>query len=314
MAIPWPQIIPSPSRIVAGRPDGFGMRFCNFLYHAELARRTGKELILVWPSKSYSPAVRRFAFDELFKTYPKVNVTYLTDSRRALLVRKQSVSEETLLQNLPVLRNEYRFLEEHDSIKDAFMSMPSYDYGIHARLGDVERIPFIEGKVHGRYFPLSGYRRIVHKLLAANPRCRIFIASNSRELLTLKNEYPSNIDTEHELLMKLRQYEHSSLRANWLIIRQLSKVAHLISPVTSSFSLLARVTSASPLKHSTPSGFLGVDDLISELHQVYRKAASLSFRSPRLSSSSSLDTALAGKWQRVPLLLRLEVCLKILFS
>lgn len=315
MAIPWPQIFPSPSKLIVGRPDGFGMRFCNFLYHVELARRTGKELILVWPSKpSNSPTSRNFAFDELFVSYPRVNVTYITDHRRARFVRKKSVAEDILLQNLTVLRSEFSLFQEHDSIMDAFRSMSSYDYGIHARLGDVESAPFTEGGEDGRYFPLTGYKCIIKKLLAADPRCRIFLASNSSELLKLKNHYPSNIDTENDLLLKLGCYKSDSPSATWLIIRQLSKVRHLISPARSSFSLLARVASSAPLTHSTPADFLGINDLTSELNHAYRKAAVLSLGSPRLSSSDALNYALMGKWNRVPLLQRLDVCFRILFS
>jgi hypothetical protein len=87
---------------------------------------------------------------------------------------------------------------------------------------------------------------------------------------------------------------------------------HIISPLHSSFSLLGRVTSFLPIRHSTPADFLSIEEIISELHQDYSSQAKNFFLSPRLASSQRLWTSfLQGGWSRLPFMLRLEICLKI---
>jgi len=300
--------------LIAGRSDGFGMMFCNFLYHALVARRLNKDLVLVWPSRL--PHLRRAnecSLDVLFKDYDINFVTVTPEVVKS--VEWQNVGTHVFLQLIQALRSEFRRLSEHDDIQQKVLQMPVYDYSIHARFGDAEQKPLQHGGGQGRYFPLSGYQSLITKILNNEPTAKIFMASNAPKALCLKQQFPHSVTTESDLLARYESVDPESLVAAWLVIRQLSKAAHIISPAHSSFSLLARVTSSSLLHHSTPAEFLQVTELIDDLHRDYSAHAKSLFLSPRLTASYALwNRLLLGRWKKIPLRVRLEVCLKILFS
>ncbi|MEE4235271.1 MAG: hypothetical protein V2I51_00980, partial [Anderseniella sp.] len=274
----------SSSTLIAGRADGFGMMFCNFLYHASVARKLKKDLVLVWPDRMpHLGRAHECGLDLLFKDF---TIAFRTIPPGVVKpTQLQKVESDSFLRHIQDLRTEFGQLTENDRIQEIVRQMPVYDYSIHARLGDVEQKPLQHGGRHGRYFPLAGYKSVISKILDNEPLARIFLASNSPQAICLKQEFPDNVTTESELLSAHQSVDSESLVAIWLVIRQLSKSRHIISPMHSSISLLGRVTSAVPVRHSTPAEFLSIEAIITELHQVYSSQAMQFFLSQRLASS-----------------------------
>lgn len=206
---------------------------------------------------------------------------------------------------------EFKNLEEIDKISEACSSLPTYDYAIHARLGDVERKPLQHGGKNGRYFPFAGYRLVINKIINENPAASIFLCSNSELALQLKQTYPHKISTEDDMFQRVDRFTPNSLEGNWLIIRQLSKVKHLISPKDSSFSLLGRISASSPIEHSTPGAFLNIEDILDGMHIDYLSNAKSLLPCCLANSKYWLRLLIRG-WKDVPFSIKDETCLRIL--
>jgi hypothetical protein len=289
--------------------------FCNFLYWSSVARRNDLQLTLVWP-----------------ETIPHLNPKECTElsqildlsSLRCNIIkpvtewdRRWSIcSDIDILNNLDLLRSEYSILQDSKSIVAKLSKLPFYDYAIHARLGDVKEAPLLHGGSESRYFPESGYREIIERIISNNPKVTIFLSSNSPSLLDLQQLYPANLFTEKQLFSSNNSLLGSdSLIGIWILIRQLSRCTTIISPLLSSFSLLARVVSAQPLSHLTPARFLGIENLIDDMHSDYTLHAQCLFLCPRLSKTDShwARLLLLG-WRSIPFLVRVEIAAKMFVS
>ena len=302
-------------QIVVGRSDGFGMMFCNYLYHAACARIRGESVSLVWPDRlPHFIHGASSSLDQLFTGFSSSARIVPPDAfPRTTWLRADT---HDFLAHLKELRAEYSQLQETPAIAAAVGSLPHYDYGIHARAGDVQSRPLQYGGATGRYFPLSGYQTVIDQIFSSNLSARIFLSTTSEELLAWARErHPECVATEQDLVARdLGPWCAASLPGLWLTIRQLSQAAHLISPLDSFFSLLARITSDDLIRHSTPSGFLGLDEILNDLHQDYSRHAAMLFLSPELApSSSAWNRLIARGWASVAMLVRLKLCAKLLF-
>lgn len=299
--------------LVTGRSDGFGMIFCNFLYFSGIARETERSLYLIWPQQlPHLPPETNCSLDLLFSDY---NIDFIPVAPSSINRKYwQKVEADTLAENLPTLRQEFRLLKEHERIIQAHTNLPRYDYAIHARLGDVEKKPLQHGGTGGRYFPRSGYKLVIQRIIERNPKAKIFLSSNSDEVLEVKHDYPANITTENDLFDQCSEYDPNTLAGLWLVVRQLSKAKNIISPLHSSFSLLARIASEYPINHFTPSRYLGIDDIIIGMHRDYSaQAKSLVYFSNSRSQRPWLSLLMGG-WKRVNTLIRLGICSKIMLA
>jgi hypothetical protein len=299
---------------VVGRSDGFGMMFANYLYHAASARVRCEPMSLVWPDTlPHLDQESCASLDQLFTGFSSsVRIIPPGAFPRQSWLRADI---QDFLAHLHELRAEFLQLQETPHISAAVGSLPHYDYGIHARAGDVQSRPIQYGGATGRYFPLSGYQEIIDQILSSNPSARIFLSTTSEHLLAWARErHPESVATEQDLFHAVRgAWCPTSLPALWLTIRQLSKAAHLISPLDSAFSLLARITSNDLICHSTPSGYLGLDGILNDLHQDYVRHAAMLFLSPELAPySPAWNQLIARGWASVPMLVRLKLCAKLL--
>jgi hypothetical protein len=300
--------------LVAGRTDGFGMMLCNLLYWSSIARTRQASLTGYWPATI--PHLSTDSDCSLEKIFDPFSLYFKATSDSRLLKQVNTdCSTNQLVQALPLLRSEFLAAREQPNISLIIEKFSSYDYGIHARMGDVEYNPMLYGGGESRYYPATVYEKILDKIADEAPGSRVFLATNSRALINFSKRFQGMVETEEELLRSHgMNLSPKTMVGAWLIIRQLSKCDTIISPRHSSFSFLAQVSARQAPSHVTPGDFLGIESILRSCHKDYSCQASKLFLSRKLREQEAWTHLLLRGWSSVPVLTRFEISLKILLS
>jgi hypothetical protein len=300
--------------VIAGRGDGFAMMLCNLLYWSAIARQSHRKMLGYWPETiPHLSTGERTGIDQILDP----TTLAFTVSRETSVLHNvnHECSTDDLVNSFEILRSEFARVRELPEITSAVQRLPLFDFGIHARLGDVKENPLLYGGEESRYYPRSAYEQVIQNIIARDNRASIFLASNCKHMLNIAKEYPDNIVTEHDLVLAHGEGIYSSSLLNlWYIIRQLSKSKYIVSPKHSALSLLARVTADQPCLHSTPGQYLGIERIASEWHEDYSSQARKLFLCPSLDMNERWIYLLLKGWRSIPIRIRLEIATKILFA
>ena len=252
------------SEIVAFRHDGLFARLFCFLNAIRVARYLEKEVSFLWldsvPSKpaphNYDSDWRAILKDRRIGNLPNSKFDLNPRQGNYRNSRPLILPGETYVEALNDLGKLARglVLADGQTIADAIAGQ-RYELGIHARQGDSAHLSYLVFK----YFPKSGWLKIISEFIENMSGKTIFLASDSKELLAQAKEIGGKAVLVPEEVIpsgsgKLVSDFHECL--------YLSRANRLIGPRYSAFSKFAEILSGVPVE--TPEEYLGISEILYE--------------------------------------------------